>query len=121
MEHPKGKSMTIPDESYTIQQLMERMMAGIPAQVNQPYDIDDDDEAVHDDEDLEQFGRLDITEKEEILQEAEEVVKVKRKHETKKEEERKKKEEEERLEKAYQERKKKEDEDNAKKSVSTQH
>lgn len=121
MEHPKGKSMTIPDEAYTVQELMNRMISGIPTHTSEPYDIDDDDEVGHDDEDLEAFSRLDITEQEEILVEAEQVVKESQKMKKKRDQEESKKKKDEEFEKQYQERKKKEEEDNAQKSVATQH
>lgn len=120
MEHPKGKSLTIPDESFTVQQLMERMVAGIPTITNVPYDIDDE-EGNHDDEDLEAFSRMDITDQEEILEQHREVIEAKT---TYKEKAAKKKAEEKAqkdLDDYYEKRKKKEDENNAKKSVATQH
>lgn len=109
--------MTIPDDSFTVQQLMDRMLAGIPTNVNTPYDIDDNDETGHEDEDLEAFSRMDITEKEDILKEASKVIEAKRRKEEKEASDKKKKDEDEAFEKRYTERKKKDEEDNEKKTL----
>lgn len=75
-EYPKdyekggGKSATIPDQSMTIQQLMDRAMAGIPPDVREMYF---EEEMDHDDFDLSQIPNMDIAEASELL----EAVKVK--------------------------------------------
>lgn len=63
---PKGKSETIQDDSITIQTLLERYTLGMPLQTGTGVYLDDDDE---DGIDLEEFNRMDITDRHEIAQE----------------------------------------------------
>lgn len=76
MEHPKGKSMAVPDDSYTIRELIERFQNGIPlSQHMGNFDENvEGEEADHDDQDLEKFNKMDIAEQSEILREARELM-----------------------------------------------
>ena len=76
MEHPTGKSETIPDDSYTIAELLAKFQAGIPLNQRQGYfdENEEGDEADHDNVDLEKFSTLDISEQAELLAEARENI-----------------------------------------------
>lgn len=57
-------SMTVQEDSFTIQQLMERHLAGMPLEGKTTMDFESEDE---DDLDLESFNRMDLTEKDEVI------------------------------------------------------
>lgn len=67
-------SMTVQEDSFSIQQLMERHLAGMPLEGKQIMDFESQDE---DDLDLEQFNRMDLTEKDEIIREMQEKITAK--------------------------------------------
>jgi hypothetical protein len=68
-ETPKGVSLTVPDDSYTIQELLARHEAGLGFGIQRlgNFDLDDDEE--HDAIDMNQYQNMDITEKEALHRE----------------------------------------------------
>ncbi|AXH77916.1 MAG: hypothetical protein [Microviridae sp.] len=78
MEHPSGKSLTVPDDTYTVQEMLERHARGLPLAGRDGIYIDDSDIEDHD---LEEFNRGDITDRHEMAEAAGQVV---REEETKK-------------------------------------
>lgn len=68
LEHPKGVSMTVPDESLTIKEILERFRRGQPLSIHTRETLYDPD-ATFDSQDLEEVGRMDITDRSELSQE----------------------------------------------------
>ena len=66
-ETPKGKSLTVPDDSYTVQELLEKHAQGIMMSTK-PVLWPDEDHTL-DDPDLEDFNRQPIGDREEIARE----------------------------------------------------
>lgn len=66
-EVPKGKSLTIQDDSYSIQEILERSARGFPPslQANPIYNTDEDH---FDADDLESLQRQDVTERWETME-----------------------------------------------------
>ncbi|AXH76190.1 MAG: hypothetical protein [Microviridae sp.] len=90
MEQPKGKSLTIPDDTYTVSELLERHARGLPLAGRPGTFIEDTD---IEDDDLEAFNRMDITDRFEAAERAGQIVREEHEH---KENKKKKKEAEER-------------------------
>lgn len=67
MEQPKGKSLTVPDDTYTVQELLERHARGLPLAGRAGEYLEDSD---IEDDDLEAYNRMDITERHERAEEA---------------------------------------------------
>lgn len=97
----KGKSLTVPDDSYTIREIIERSQNGFPvdikADAGYPFENQDDFEA----DDIEAIQRMDLAEQHETLQrirakrqDLEEELKTKKSDKKAKELEQLKKEEE---------------------------
>ena len=70
-EVSKGTSVTVPGESYTIQELFQRSQSGIDLPVRNQYYGDD---SSLDDHDLEKINSLDLVEQEIALQQASQVI-----------------------------------------------
>lgn len=67
METPKGVSMTVEDDSYTVKQLLEKFARGIDPMISKvPLELGDED-ATLDDMDLNEVQRMDLVEREELL------------------------------------------------------
>lgn len=58
------ESLTVPDQAYTIEQLMERHRAGVLTDVQTRSYFHDD--MTFDDDDVEEFGRMDIFDKQQL-------------------------------------------------------
>lgn len=73
-EKPSGVSLTVPDDSYTIKELLARHEAGLGLGIQRlgNYDLGEDDED-HDAIDMNQFQQLDITDKEILLENTREI------------------------------------------------
>lgn len=73
-ETPKGVSLTVPDDSYTITELLARHEAGLAFGIQRlgQYDLEDDEE--HEAMDMNQYQNMDITEKYLIETEAKETL-----------------------------------------------
>lgn len=70
MEFPTGESMTIPDQSYEIKDLVKKMAAGVDPAISKVASYGgDDDEIDFDDIDLNQAQHADFTEVDEIKRE----------------------------------------------------
>lgn len=69
----KGPSKTVPDDSYTIQELLRRHEAGLGFGIQRlgQFDLEDDDE--HDALDMNQYQQLDITDREVLHAEMSEI------------------------------------------------
>jgi len=65
-EETEGPSMTVPDESYTIKELVQRHSQGLPAQVGLNGEYDED--PTHEDHDKRELINLDLAEKQEIIE-----------------------------------------------------
>lgn len=83
METPSGKSLTVPDDSFTVQELLERNTRGLPLTGREGVFIDDSD---IEDDDLEKFNRQDITDRFETAQRAGEIVRKEHEHQASKKE-----------------------------------
>lgn len=68
LEHPKGVSMTVPDESLTIKEILERFRRGQPLSIH-TRDVLYDPESNFDSQDLEEVSRMDITDRSQLAQE----------------------------------------------------
>lgn len=90
METTKGVSMTVPDETYTVQELLERHQMGLPVGGKVPvYDLEPDEEEGID---MNQFQQLELAEQAEILaQKGDTIEKAKKWSQKKKSEEEKRK------------------------------
>lgn len=66
METPIGKSMAVPDDSYTIKEILERHANGMIPAIGKDGMYDEDPD--HDDIDLGELNRSDLAEKHEILE-----------------------------------------------------
>lgn len=88
-ETPTGKSLTVPDDTYTVAELLERHARGLPLAGRPGAYVDDSD---IEDDDLEKFGRLDVTDRFEIAQKAAEIVREEHTHQESKKEKAKQKE-----------------------------
>lgn len=70
-EKPKGESLTVPDESYTIQELIRKYASGLDPGISKlPNFNGEDDEVDFDDPDLSLEIRQDITDQAETLRQA---------------------------------------------------
>lgn len=95
METTTKEVVTVPDDSYTVKELLERHQAGIPISLKVPeYDLQDEDSEDHEAIDMEQFQKLEPTEQQEIADIHAETLKKHREKLNKEEAERKKKESE---------------------------
>ena len=65
-ENCTGSSMTVPGESYTIQELIKKHTSGIPVNVEIRGEYDED--PTHEDFDKREVQNMDLVDKEEILQ-----------------------------------------------------
>lgn len=82
---PNEKSVTVPDQAYSIQELIERHRQGILTDVNvfrDPIYLDTDD---HDDVDMEKMRDGDLTEQEDYFRSTQETKPVEEEVEPKKE------------------------------------
>lgn len=68
LEHPKGVSMTVPDESLTVKEILERFRRGQPLSIHTRDTLYDPD-SNFDSQDLEEVSRMDITDRSELAQE----------------------------------------------------
>jgi len=66
MEHPDPISVTVPDESYTIRQLLDKFSRGIDPGVSRTPQFDPN--PTHDSTDLQQLVNADLFEREEYAQ-----------------------------------------------------
>lgn len=67
METPKGESLTVPDESYTIRDLIRKYSAGLDPKLTLLSEWSgEENEVEHDDYDLRSVGRVDRTELDEV-------------------------------------------------------
>lgn len=73
-ESPKGISLTVPDDSYTITELLKRHEAGLGFGIQRlgQFDLEDDEE--HDSIDMNQYQQMDVTEKELLHKEVAETA-----------------------------------------------
>lgn len=67
----KEQSMTVPDESYSIKDLLKKHRSGIPVNVERDGQYDDDPD--HDDIDRTELLNMDLAEKAEILEQQKEL------------------------------------------------
>lgn len=71
----EGDSLTVPDEAYTIPELVRKSMAGISPDINLMSNYDDA-EVNHDDIDISAFSHADLVDKHEAAKRAVEVSKI---------------------------------------------
>lgn len=64
MEHPRGKSRTVPGMSYSLRELVEKFAGGIDPMVSKVAQWNDEDD--FDAEDLSKVGGLDLVERDEL-------------------------------------------------------
>lgn len=69
MEHPVGESLTVPDETYTIREIVERFVRGNEIDESFLRSESEDSGADFDSEDLEKVSGMDLFDREELLQE----------------------------------------------------
>jgi hypothetical protein len=62
METPRGVSMTVPDQSLTLKEILEKSLAGQDLSYWQRNGWYGDNDADYDSDDAEQFARMDIAE-----------------------------------------------------------
>lgn len=67
MEHPKGKSLTVPNDVMSIEEILERSQNGYLPPI-QRAGILGTEESEFDDDDLEMMGRLELSEQKEIAE-----------------------------------------------------
>lgn len=73
METSTMKSLTVPDETYTVKEILEKSKNGlIPSLSGKAFYMEN--EMDHEDDDLDKFNRSDMQEKAEILERARETV-----------------------------------------------
>lgn len=68
-EHPTGESLTVPDETYTIREIVERFVRGNDIDDSLVRDESNDSGADFDSEDLEKVPHMDLFDREELLEE----------------------------------------------------
>lgn len=68
-ETPKGKSLTVPDDSYTIRQIIERSQNGLPVNVGHEAGYPFEENNDFDSHDIESIQRMDLSEQYEKLEE----------------------------------------------------
>lgn len=78
MEATRGKSLTIQDDSFTIKEILEKFTRGIDPMISKVGHYPDE-EPDFDDEDLEQFNKLEFSEQREIMSDTSELGKKARK------------------------------------------
>lgn len=70
MEHPKGESETIQNNAWTIEEILTRFTQGLPLGTGTGIYLDGDEDPDIDSQDMMEFDRMDITEQEELIQDA---------------------------------------------------
>jgi len=73
-ETPDEGSETIQNDTLSISDMMKRLAAGMPLTKKEGVYLHDDDEEAHRDVDYEKVGGLDLTEHEELIDEAQQVM-----------------------------------------------
>lgn len=71
-ETPKGVSETVPNDAWTIQEVLQRFTQGLPLQTGTGVYLEGSEDADLDDLDVMEFDRMDLTEKAEIMEAVEE-------------------------------------------------
>ncbi|AXH73437.1 MAG: hypothetical protein [Microviridae sp.] len=85
METPKGVSVTVPDDSYSVRELLDRHQKGLAFGIQRLGQFDDIDDEDFDALDMNDLQNQEMYEKSEIMEEAKETLrKVKEKKGTKK-------------------------------------
>lgn len=75
VEHPVGKSMTVPDQAFTIQDILDKYTQGVDVG-NYREGVYDSADADFDDMDLEKVPHMDLVERENLLEQVQQTQKT---------------------------------------------
>lgn len=73
IEIPRGKSMTVPDDSFTVAEIIEKTLSGMPPAINQNYFYVEGEDPDFDDPDHEDIQRMSLDEKHTLSEESKSI------------------------------------------------